>query len=86
MDCDARGRSDPMGGISGCPATKAANAPAGKLITAKNQWVQVVFDPLRDPSVGFTGNGLLESTTGKLVLECLAITSIDSTAVIPYAF
>lgn len=69
----------------GAPS-KSGNAPAGKLITAKNQWVNVVFDPVHDPIVGFTGNGILETTTGKVVLECLAITPADSSVVGPYTF
>ncbi len=69
----------------GAPS-KSGNAPAGKLITTKNQWVQVVFDPVSDPKVGFTGNGILETTTGKVVLECLAITPADSSVVGPYTF
>ncbi len=75
------------GGIEfiGAPS-KAGNAPFGKLITAKDQWVNVVFDPLNDPIVGFTGNGVLETTTGKVVLECLAITPADSSVVGPYTF
>lgn len=75
------------GGIEfiGAPS-KSGNAPFGKLITAKDQWVNVVFDPLNDPIVGFTGNGVLESTTGKVVLECLAITPISSAVVGPYTF
>ena len=79
------------GGIAGPiefvgAATKSGNAPAGKLITAKDQWVQVVFDIPNEPVVGFTGNGILETTTGKAVLECLAITPMDSSVVGPYTF
>ncbi|GIV17532.1 MAG: hypothetical protein KatS3mg022_2967 [Armatimonadota bacterium] len=69
----------------GAPS-KSGNAPAGKLITTKNQWVQVVFDIPSEPVVGFTGNGVLETTTGKAVLECLAITPADSSVVGPYTF
>ncbi|NSW80364.1 MAG: PEP-CTERM sorting domain-containing protein [Chthonomonadetes bacterium] len=78
------------GGIEfiGAPS-KSGSAPLGKLITAKNQWVNVVFDPVNDPIVAFTGagaNGVLESTTGKVVLECLAITPLSNAAVGPYTF
>lgn len=69
----------------GAPS-KSGNAPAGKLITTKDQWVQVVFDIPNEPVVGFTGNGILETTTGKVVLECLAITPADSSVVGPYTF
>lgn len=69
----------------GAPS-KSGFAPFGKLITQKDQWVQVIFDPVNDPIVGFTGNGVLETTTGKVVLECLAITPMDSNVVGPYTF
>lgn len=52
----------------------------------KNQWVQVVFNIPVEPVVGFTGNGIVESTTGKVVLEHLAITPADSSVVGPYTF
>jgi hypothetical protein len=79
------------GGTSGAiefvgAPSKSGNAPAGKLITTKGQWVQIVFDIPNEPVVGFTGNGILESTTGKAVLECLAITPADSSVVGPYTF
>lgn len=79
------------GGTSGAiefigAATKSGNAPAGKPVTAKDQWVNVVFDPVNDPKVGFTGNGILETTTGKVVLECLAVTPVNNNAVGPYTF
>ncbi|MGC8782793.1 MAG: PEP-CTERM sorting domain-containing protein [Armatimonadota bacterium] len=79
------------GGTSGAiefvgAPTKSGNAPAGKLITTKDQWVQVIFDIPNEPVVGFTGNGVLETTTGKFVLECLAITPANSSVVGPYTF
>jgi hypothetical protein len=69
----------------GAPS-KSGNAPAGKLITTKGQWVNVVFDIPNEPVVAFTGNGRLETTTGKVVLEHLAITPADSRVVGPYTF
>lgn len=69
----------------GAPS-KSGSAPIGKLITQKDQWVQVIFDPLNDPILSFVGNGVLESTTGKVVLEHLAITPVDSSVVGPYTF
>jgi hypothetical protein len=70
----------------GAPS-KSGNAPQGKLITAKNQWVQVIFDIPNEPVLSFPAagsNGVLESTTGKVVLEHLAITPADSSVVDPY--
>lgn len=67
----------------GAPS-KSGNAPAGKLITQKDQWVQVIFDPVNDPIIDFTGNGVLETTTGKVVLEHLAFTPVDNSLVGPY--
>lgn len=61
-----------------------SKAPFGKLITVKDQWVQVIFDPVNDPITGFTGNGVLETTTGKVVLEHLAFTPVDNSVVGPY--
>lgn len=86
--------TSPIGGNGGTSGpiefvgapSKSGSAPAGKLITAKNQWVNVVFDPVHDPILGFTGNGILQTTTGKVVLECLAITPADSSVVGPYTF
>ncbi len=79
------------GGTSGAiefvgAPSKSGNAPAGKLITTKGQWVNVVFDIPNEPVVAFTGNGRLETTTGKVVLEHLAITPADSRVVGPYTF
>lgn len=84
----------PIGGNGGASGpiefvgapSKSGNAPFGKLITEKDQWVQVIFDPVNDPIVGFTGNGGVDSTTGKVVLEHLAITPVDNSAVGPYTF
>lgn len=69
----------------GAPS-KSGNAPAGKLITVKDQWIQVIFDIPNEPVVGFTGNGIVETTTGKVVFEHLAITPADSSVVGPYTF
>ncbi len=84
----------PIGGNGGASGaiefvgapSKSGNAPAGKLITTKGQWVNVVFDIPNEPVVVFTGNGILESTTGKAVMECLAITLANSSVVGPYTF
>lgn len=72
----------------GAPA-KSGSAPQGKLITAKGQWVQVVFDIPNEPVLSFPAggsNGVLETTKGKVVLEHLAITPADSSVVGPYTF
>ncbi|MGQ9791253.1 MAG: PEP-CTERM sorting domain-containing protein [Armatimonadota bacterium] len=77
------------GGVTGSiefvgAPSKSGNAPAGKLITQKNQWVRVIFDPVNDPIIRFTGNGVLNTTTGKVVLEHLAFTPVDNSLVGPY--
>lgn len=67
----------------GAPS-KSGQAPAGKPITVKDQWVQVIFDPLNDPITPFTGDGLLDAPYGKVVLEHLAFTPVDNSVVGPY--
>lgn len=80
------------GGVSGPiefvgAPTKSGNAPQGKLVSVKGQWVQVTFNIPNEPVLSFPvagSNGVLETTTGKVVLEHLAITPTDSSVVGPY--
>lgn len=77
------------GGTSGTieflgATTKNGSAPVGRRISAKDQWVDVVFNIPSEPVLGFTGNGKLDGTKG--TLENLAFTPVDSTAVGPYTF
>lgn len=67
--------------------TKSGNAPQGKLVNAKGQWVTVTFNIPSEPVLSFPAagsNGVLETTTGKIVLEHLAIAPADSSVVGPY--
>lgn len=72
------------GGTSGAiewigPATAISGAPQGKLLTAlPGVWQSIVFDPGRDPVLGFTGNGVLSAANNKGVLEHLAFAAVDS--------
>ncbi|MDW8103657.1 MAG: PEP-CTERM sorting domain-containing protein [Armatimonadota bacterium] len=69
--------------------TKSGNAPQGKLVSVKGQWVKVTFDVPNEPVLTFPvagSNGVLNTTTGKVVLEHLAITPADSSQVGPYTF
>lgn len=88
-ETDPTGNIGENGGTTGAiefvgAPSKSGNAPAGKLITQKDQWVQVIFDPVNDPIIAFTGNGVLNTTTGKVVLEQLAFTPVDNSLVGPY--
>lgn len=59
-------------GVSGL----TSGAPQGTLITAMpGVWQTVVFDPVSDPIVGFTGDGVLTSPTNKGTLEHLGFAS-----------
>jgi hypothetical protein len=75
------GNGGTSGGIEWVGSTTGA-PPVGKLITLKDQWVQVVFDFSTEPIRGFTGNGVLNNTRG--TLEHLAITPADPTQTGPY--
>lgn len=58
----------------------APNPPLGRLVPA-NTWTTLVFDIPNEPVRGFTGNGILESTTGKGVLEHIVLRSaVDGAA------
>jgi hypothetical protein len=75
------------GGIEWIGATSAQgnNAPVGKLVNQKDQWVTVKFDIRRDPILGFAGstaNGQIDGSTG--TIEHLAFTPTDSANLGPY--
>jgi hypothetical protein len=53
--------------------------PLGRLV-ASNTWVVLTFDIPNEPVKSFTGNGILESTTGRGVLEHLALIPVASGA------
>lgn len=56
-------------------STANITPPKGRLVAA-NQWTTItVFIPY-EPVRGFTGNGILETTTGKFVLEQLAFVPV----------
>ncbi len=83
------GNGGTTGGIEFLGATvvrgTGPDAPEGKLITAKNQWVEVVFNIPVEPVrrfAGTTANGILEVSRG--VLEQLAFTPLDPNTLGPY--
>jgi len=55
-----------------------------RTINVSTEWQYVEFTLPTEPIVPLTGNGILESTTGKGVLESLAFAPIDASAVGPY--
>ncbi len=61
--------------VGGTPTT-TASAVTGRLVQA-NTWTTLLFDMPAEQVRGFTGNGILESTTGKGVLENLTIVPAD---------
>jgi hypothetical protein len=50
--------------------TANTNPPKGRLVTS-NEWTTLTFFLPQEPVRAFTGNGVLETTTGKFVLEHL---------------
>jgi hypothetical protein len=75
------------GGIEWVGATSAQgnNAPVGKLVNQKDQWVTVKFDASCDPIRAFAGataNGQLDTERG--TLEQLAFTPTDPANLGPY--
>jgi hypothetical protein len=75
------------GGIEWIGATSAQgnNAPVGKLVNQKDQWVTVKFDASCDPIRAFAGataNGQLDTARG--TLEQLAFTPTDPANLGPY--
>ena len=51
-------------------------APQGVLLTGQpGVWQTLVFDPVADPLLGFTGDGVLSTPTGRGTLEHLAFSS-----------
>jgi hypothetical protein len=82
------GNGGTTGGIEWVGATSAQpgpNAPVGKLVNQKDQWVTVKFDIRRDPILGFAGstaNGQIDGSAG--TIEHLAFTPTDSANLGPY--
>ncbi|MEJ5250627.1 MAG: carboxypeptidase regulatory-like domain-containing protein [Armatimonadota bacterium] len=82
------GNGGASGGIEWIGATSLDPGyvrPIGKLITAKDQWVEVVFNiPVEtvNPFAGATANGVLDVPRG--TLECLAFTPVEAGAIGPY--
>jgi hypothetical protein len=75
------------GGIEWVGATSAQgnNAPVGKLVNQKDQWVTVKFDIRCDPIRAFAGstaNGTINGNTG--TIEHLAFTPTDPANLGPY--
>lgn len=57
-------------------SSTVSSAPQGKPISAlSGVWQTLVFDPLRDSILAFTGNGVLSSSSGKGTIEHLAFSS-----------
>lgn len=53
-------------------------APQGRLIEAlPGEWQTLVFDPLIDPILGMTGNGVIASATDRGTLEHVAFSVVD---------
>jgi hypothetical protein len=81
------GNGGTSGGIEWIGATSAQgnNAPIGKLVNQKDQWVTVKFDASCDPIRAFAGataNGQLDTERG--TLEHLAFTPTDPANLGPY--
>jgi len=53
--------------------TGTPSAPIPSRAVGAGSWTTLKFDLPQEPAVGFTGNGILESTTGKGVMEALAL-------------
>lgn len=53
----------------------AGGAPIPTHVIAPGAWTDLTFDPLSDPIAAFTGDAMLNSTTGKVLMEHLAIRS-----------
>ncbi|HOC55404.1 MAG TPA: immunoglobulin domain-containing protein [Verrucomicrobiota bacterium] len=56
-------------GVSG----KTGTTPIPTRTVVAGAWTTLKFNLPQEPVAGFTGNGILESTTGKAVLEALAL-------------
>ena len=86
-DAECPRNGDTSGGIEWIGATSAQgnNAPVGKLVNQKDQWVTVKFDASCDPIRAFAGataNGQLDTERG--TLEQLAFTPTDPANLGPY--
>ena len=53
--------------------SKVGNTPNPTRTLAANTWTTLKFNLPAEPVIGFTGNGIIESTTGKGVLEHLGL-------------
>ncbi|MGC8784733.1 MAG: carboxypeptidase regulatory-like domain-containing protein [Armatimonadota bacterium] len=78
-----------VGATDGTPITGGYVRPIGKLITAKDQWIEVVFNLPIEPCLPFASatnwppaNGVLDGPQG--TIECLAFTPVEAGAVGPY--
>ncbi|MDB6023951.1 MAG: Immunoglobulin I-set domain protein [Verrucomicrobiales bacterium] len=58
-------------------STANTNPPKGRFVPAGQWTIITIFMPY-EPVRGFTGNGILETATGKLVLEHLALVPLTS--------
>jgi hypothetical protein len=54
-------------------ASKTGNTPSPTRTVSAGTWTTLKFNLPQEPVTGFTGNGILESTTGKAALEALAL-------------
>ncbi len=81
------GNGGTTGGIEwiGATSSQGNNAPVGKLINQKEQWLTVTFNIRCEPVRAFAGstaNGTLDGSTG--ALEQLAFTPVDPANLGPY--
>jgi len=64
--------------------SKLGGSPIGTLITEKDRWMTVVFNPSSDPVMPLNGDGIVFSSTNKGTIENLAFTPISNTETGPY--
>ncbi|HOX59827.1 MAG TPA: immunoglobulin domain-containing protein [Candidatus Paceibacterota bacterium] len=65
-------------GVTG-KTTGTPSAPIPSRAVAAGSWATLRFELPQEPVTAFTGNGILESTTGKGVLEALALVAAGGT-------
>ncbi|MBN2445819.1 MAG: hypothetical protein JXO22_03795, partial [Phycisphaerae bacterium] len=64
--------------------SKADAAPQGKLLAHNpGVWQTLVFNPARDPIMGFTGDGVLSAPNNKGTIESFAFACVDWAGPIP---
>ena len=61
--------------------SKNGSSPNPSRTVAAGSWTTLKFNLPQEPATGFTGDGTLESTTGKGVLEALALVAAGGTGV-----